>query len=262
MLRRRCSPRGPTGRAGPWPSPPTPTAAGRHRGSAGTGSAAFGNRSSAGAGTPDGRSRPDFVVELGSHRAGAGRLTFSRTPAGNTAGRSAADLHLPGGTNHSLSLGPPGAGPLPGGVCQASAGRITASNSTCRPARTLGPLGYTPCRPRTRQEKYRSPEPNLVLLETPGPHHRRESEPRPRQRRARPSVRPKPGPLLPYLLPLAVGLYLLELVIRRLAEEPAEHAGLGLEQTSAQTPRVAGSRAVPARVAGDIGQAGSGQVVP
>ena len=87
---------------------------------------------------------------------------------------------------------------------------------------TLGPLGYTVPAPNPTRE-VPQPEPNLVLLESlahttggslnPDPDHIVYA-----------TGPPQSQPLLPYLLPLAVGLYLLELVVRRLAEEPAEHA--------------------------------------
>ncbi len=161
----------------------------------------------------------DFVVELG--HTGQGLVVDLFSHASREHGRSAsADLRLPGGTSHSVSLDrlAPGhyqavyAKPEPGDY------RIELRLPS---GETLGPLGYTVPVPNPRGE-VPQPEPNLVLLETLAHATGGSLNPDP-DSVVHATGPPQARPLLPYLLPLAVGLYLLELVIRRLAEEPAEH---------------------------------------
>ena len=160
----------------------------------------------------------DFAVELGHTKQGLVIDLFSH--ASQEHGRSAsADLHLPGGTSHSLSLDrlAPGhyqavyANPQPGDY------RVELDLPS---GDTLGPLGYTLPAPNPAGE-VPQPEPNLALLESLAHTTGGSLNPDPDSVVHTPGP-PQARPLLPYLLPLAVGLYLLELVIRRLAGEPSE----------------------------------------
>lgn len=78
---------------------------------------------------------------------------------------------------------------------------------------TLGPFGYT--LPPQRPLETPQPRPNLTLLETLARMTNGSLAPDV-ARIAQPVSPPEPRPLLPYLIPLAMALYLLELLARRM----------------------------------------------
>jgi hypothetical protein len=80
---------------------------------------------------------------------------------------------------------------------------------------TLGPLGYT--LPALRQKgEVPQPQPNMALLETLAQTTGGSVNPDV-DSLLQPVSEPEQQPFLPYLIPLAMGLYLLELLVRRMA---------------------------------------------
>ena len=129
-------------------------------------------------------------------------------------GRAAvARVQAPGGTNTSLSLQRLAPGHYQGTHRATAAGDYQVEVTTPSGER-LGPFGYT--LPPPRAAEVPQPQANLPLLEalargTDGAVSPDVSS------LVRPVSPPEPYPLLPYLIPLAMGLYFLELLVRRAA---------------------------------------------
>ena len=183
--------------------------------------------------TDSGAKKTDFTVELGHTDQGLVIDLFSH--ADQERGRAAfAELWLPSGRTRGLSLERLAPGHYQGVYPDPQPGdyRIEVRLPS---GETLGPLGYTV--PALGRGEVPRPQPNLVLLETlaqatggslnPDPSDvvhrgRNMSSDRTEGDTFRPSVSPlRPQPFLPYLIPLAIGLYVLELLARRMAEEPS-----------------------------------------
>ena len=160
--------------------------------------------------------KTDFTVELGHTDQGLVIELFSH--AGQERGRAAfAELRLPGDTTRELSLERLAPGHYQGVYPDPQPGDYRVE-LRLPSGQTLGPLGYTvPARDRREVPR---PQPNLVLLETLAQATGGSLNPD-RSGLVHPVGPPRPQPLLPYLIPLAVGLYVLELLARRMAEEPA-----------------------------------------
>ena len=157
--------------------------------------------------------KTDFAVELGHTDQGLVIDLFSH--ASQEHGRTAfAELRLPSDTTHALSLERLAPGHYQGvyGSPQPGDYRVELHLPS---GERLGPLGYT--MPALDQKgEVSQPQPNLVLLETLA--HATGGSLNPDLDDVVHAVSPPQAqPLLPYLIPLAVGLFLLELVVRRWA---------------------------------------------
>lgn len=161
--------------------------------------------------------KTDFAVELGHTDQGLIIDLFSH--ASQEHGRTAfAEIRLPSDTTRALSLERLAPGHYQGVYPSPQPGDYRVE-LRLPSGEMLGPLGYSVPKLDQKGEVPRL-QPNLVLLETLAQATDGSLNPDPSA--VIHAVSPaQPQPLLPYLIPLAVGLYLLELLVRRMAEEPS-----------------------------------------
>jgi len=151
-----------------------------------------------------------FSVELGHTEDG---LVIDLFSYGTTEeGRSAlARVSSPGGGNASLPLQRLAPGHYQG-IYQTGKADDYRVEITLPSGETLGPLGYT--LPPRRAAEVPQPQPNLPLLESLA-HATGGSLNPDTASLSQPVAPPEQRPLLPYLIPLAMALYFLELLTRR-----------------------------------------------
>ncbi|MGE0820515.1 MAG: VWA domain-containing protein [Candidatus Binatia bacterium] len=158
----------------------------------------------------DSATKPQFEVALGHTDNGLVIDVFSY--GAREEGRSAfAQIRSPSGTAESLALQRLAPGHYQGVKRTETPGDYRVE-VTLPSGENLGPLGYT--LPPRRATEVPQPQPNMPLLEalaqaTAGAINPNVSA------LEQPVAPPEPQPLLPYLIPLAMALYFLELLVRR-----------------------------------------------
>lgn len=156
--------------------------------------------------------KTDFAVELGHNDEGLVIDLFSHGT--QEKGRTAfAEIRQPGDTTSSLPLERLAPGHYQGVYASTQPGDYRVE-LTLPSGETLGPLGYT--LPELRQAgEAPQPQANMALLETLAQATGGSVNPDV-STLVQPVSEPEQQPLLPYLIPLAMGLYLLELLVRRM----------------------------------------------
>jgi uncharacterized membrane protein len=157
--------------------------------------------------------KSDFAVELGHNEDGLVIDVFSY--GSQEKGRSAvASIRRATGVAVSLPLDRLAPGHYQGMYTNTQPGDYRVE-ITLPSGETLGPLGYT--LPALRQKgEVPQPQPNMALLETLAQTTGGSVNPDV-DSLLQPVSEPEQQPFLPYLIPLAMGLYLLELLVRRMA---------------------------------------------
>ena len=155
--------------------------------------------------------KTDFAVELGHTDEGLVIDLFSHGT--QEKGRTAfAEIRQPSDTTSSLPLERLAPGHYQGVSTSSQPGDYRVE-LTLPSGETLGPLGYT--LPELRHvDEAPQPQPNLALLETLARATGGSVNPDV-SALTQPVSEPAQQPLLPYLIPLAMGLYLFELLVRR-----------------------------------------------
>ena len=157
--------------------------------------------------------KSDFAVELGHNEDGLVIDVFSH--GSQEKGRSAvASIRPAEGTAVSLPLDRLAPGHYQGVYTNTQPGDYRVELSLAS-GETLGPLGYT--LPALHQKReVPQPQPNIasleILAQTTGGSLNPDIA-----SLIQPLSEPQQQPFLPYLIPLAIGLYLLELLVRRMA---------------------------------------------
>jgi uncharacterized membrane protein len=154
-----------------------------------------------------------FSAELGHNENGLVVDVFSY--GANEEGRTAsATINGPGNNDGTLRLERLAPGHYQGLLTNPQAGDYRIEITTPS-GEKIGPLGYT-MPPRSAGGEQPQPQPNFSLLEALASATGGSVNPD-LAALVQPTSPPKPQPLLPYLLPLAMALYFLELLLRRLA---------------------------------------------
>jgi uncharacterized membrane protein len=155
-----------------------------------------------------------FSVTLGHNDAGLviDVFSFGLSEEGRTA---SAKINGPGNNDGTLSLERLAPGHYQGTFANPQAGDYRI-DVTVPSGEKIGPLGYTI--PPRRTGEASQPQPNLPLLEALASATGGSVNPNPATL-VQPTSPPEQQPLLPYLLPLAMALYFLELIVRRLTPE-------------------------------------------
>ena len=155
--------------------------------------------------------KTDFAVELGHNDEGLVIDLFSH--GSQEKGRTAvAEIRQPSGATSSLALERLAPGHYQGVYMSPQPGDYRVELSLPS-GETLGPLGYT-LPELLHIDETPQPQPNIALLETLAQATGGSVSPD-ISALTQPVSAPEPQSLLPYLIPLAMGLYLFELLVRR-----------------------------------------------